>query len=79
MIQIYSSSVRELGPRDIDGASSFIIGERDTLILATDCPCEARTALQRLGVGASVAIRHSLGLRSCMNKPSLWGDVLGYC
>ena len=78
MIQIYSSSVRELGPRDINDATSIVIGERDTLLLATNDPNEARQALLRLGIGASVAVRHSGGLRSCMNKPSLWDDVLTY-
>ena len=79
MISIYSCSIREVGPRDINGASSFAIGERATLMCETTHPWVAAVVLQHLDLGSSVAVRHSGGVRSCMNKPSLWDDVLGYC
>ena len=79
MIKVYSSSVREAGPRDINGATSIVIGERGTLVCETNDPATAIVELRKLGIGASVAVRHSGGLRSCMNKPSLWADVLAYC
>ena len=70
MIKVYVSSVREMGPRDINGASSFVIGERDTLVFEGSAKLAA-TLLASMPLGISVAVRHAGGLRSCMNKPQL--------
>jgi hypothetical protein len=71
MITVYVQSVREVGPRDINGATSIAIGERQSAIF-TGSGLEAAEVLRTLPVGLSVAVRHAGGLRSCMNKPSLW-------
>lgn len=76
MIRLYSQSVREAGPRDINGATSIVIGERETLFFEGEAH-EAAETLRALPVGISVAVRHPGGLRSCMNKPDLWTWVEG--
>lgn len=70
MIRVLLNSVREAGPRDDVGASAFVIGERETPVYE-GTPEGAAAALEELGDGLSVCVRHPGGLRSCMNKPSL--------
>ena len=70
-IKLYSSSVREAGPRDINGATSVVIGEKETLFFEGNAK-DAAEKLRSIPVGTSVAVRHPGGLRSCMNKPDLW-------
>lgn len=70
-IKVYSESVREVGAADRNGARSFVIGERSSLAYEGD-KAGAVAALKAIGVGASVAVRHENGIRSCMNKPALW-------
>jgi hypothetical protein len=70
-IKVYNSSVREVGPRDPWGASSYIIGEQDTLTYEGD-KAGAINHLMNIPVGTSVAVRYGGGIRSCMNKPDLW-------
>jgi hypothetical protein len=77
MIKVYVSSVREIGPRDRNGATSIVIGERDTLVFEGSAKRAAKV-LARMPVGISVAVRHANGLRSCLNKPGLWLDIEGY-
>lgn len=73
-IKVYLSSVREVGPRDRNGATSVIIGEDDTRVHEGDA-ASAAEALRAIPIGMSVCVRHPGGLRSCMNKPSLWDWV----
>lgn len=72
MFKVYRSSVREAGPRDRNGATSVVIGEKDTLIYEGD-KAGAIETLRAIPIGASVAVRYPGGLRSCMNKPALIG------
>lgn len=70
VFKVYRSSVREVGPRDRNGASSFVIGEQETCVFEGD-KAGAIAALRAIPIGASVAVRYPGGLRSCMNKPAL--------
>lgn len=71
MIKVAVNSVREIGPRDPSGASAYVTGETETVVFVGDA-AGAVAALRALPVGQSVTVRHPGGLRSCMNKPSLW-------
>ena len=75
MISVYLDSIREQGPRDRFGATSWVIGEVSNLVFTGE-PNAAALYLERdIPVGTSVCVRHKNGLRSCMNKPSLWAWV----
>ena len=77
MVKVYIPSLRASKP-DPYGARQVVIGERETLAfegIAAECADYLTT---RVPVGQSVAVRHAGGIRSCMNKPSLWADVRGY-
>ena len=77
MIKIYRQSVRHSAPDD-RGARLTVIGEAETLEFEGSAIAAAEYLQTQIPIGASVAVRHTGGLRSCMNKPSLWLDVLGY-
>lgn len=77
MIKIYRQSVRHSAPDD-SGARLTVIGEVETLEFEGTAIAAADYLETRIPIGASVAVRHAGGIRSCMNKPSLWLDVLGY-
>ena len=75
MISVYLDSIREQGPRDRFGATSWVIVEVSNLVFTGE-PNAAALYLERdIPVGTSVCVRHKNGLRSCMNKPSLWAWV----
>lgn len=76
-VQVYINAVYQSAP--------CRHGTRAVTILATGLPVfegdgQACSNFLRgsVGVGESVAVRHSGGLRSCMNKPALWDDVESY-
>jgi hypothetical protein len=74
MVKVYLDSVRASEP-DSDGCRLITIGEQSALAFE-GTPQEAAIYLaQSVRVGTSVAVRHAGGIRSCMNKPSLWSDV----
>lgn len=77
MIKIYRQSVRHSAP-DINGARLSVIGESETLEFAGTASAAAEFLETQIPIGASVAVRHASGIRSCMNKPSLWVDVRTY-
>jgi hypothetical protein len=76
MIAIYTQSVRHSEP-DPQGARLTVIGEKENLAYEGS-PSDCADYLARLPLGISVAVRHAGGIRSCMNKPSLWADVRAY-
>ena len=78
MIEVRNESVRENGPVCRDGTRSMVIGETGEVIYRGENRQEAVKALMALGIGFSVSVRHPQGIRSCMNKPALWNDVLSY-
>lgn len=77
MVKVYLQSVRHSRP-DYDGARLTVIGERESLAYE-GTPADCAAFLEHsVPIGCSVAIRHGGGIRSCMNKPSLWADVREY-
>lgn len=77
MVKVYLNSVRRSSP-DPFGARLTVIGERESLAFEGS-PADCATFLRDIvPIGRSVAVRHGGGIRSCMNKPSLWVDVAGY-
>lgn len=77
MIKIYRQSVHHSAPDD-RGARLTVIGEAETLEFEGSAIAATEYLETRIPIGASVAVRHAGGLRSCMNKPSLWLDVRSY-
>jgi len=76
--QIRQDSAQSSAP-DSDGATLTVIGERQT-ILFDGSPADATAHLRNLPIGLPVEARFYrdgafAGLRSCMNKPTLWADV----
>ena len=63
-------------------ASRVFAGAADVLIQAGDLADHAGDAgstvayLKALGIGRSVEIRTEGWIRSCMNKPALWTDIM---
>ena len=77
MIKIYRQSVHHSAPDD-RGARLTVIGEAEMLEFEGS-PGDAADYLEKqIPIGASIAVRHAGGIRSCMNKPSLWADVRNY-
>jgi len=76
MVKLYVQSVRRSAPCS-DGARLVVIGEQETQVFEGTGD-ECAQYLQCLPVGVSVAVRHSDGIRSCMNKPPLWADCQTY-
>lgn len=74
MIKVYLNSVRQSAPCS-DGARLTVIGERETLVYEGGASDAANYLECCVSIGVSVAIRYPDGLRSCMNKPSLWADI----
>ena len=77
MVKVYLQSVRHSRP-DYDGARLTVIGERETLAFEGSPSACAAFLQSSVPIGCSVAVRHGGGIRSCMNKPSLWADVACY-
>ena len=77
MIKVYRQSVRHSAP-DNRGACLTVIGEAETLEFEGSANAAADFLATQIPIGASVAVRHAGGIRSCMNKPSLWADVRQY-
>jgi hypothetical protein len=78
LIEVRQNRVTELGPRDRNGASSYVIETLRNVVYSGTSREDAVAALKGLPIGSSVEVRHPKGLRSCMNKPMLWADVLTY-
>lgn len=76
MFTVKTNSLREVGPRDRDGATSFAVGETTTTVYEGTDARAAVAALELLGVGVSVEVTYPGHVRSCMNKPALWSDIL---
>lgn len=72
MISISVDIVREVGPRDPWGASSYRIDPGP--VAFTGAPLEAMAFLRSVP-GYSVTVRHAGGLRSCMSTPKLWAWI----
>lgn len=77
MIKIYHQSVRHSAPDD-RGARLTVIGEAESLEFEGSAIAAAEYLQTQIPIGASVVVRHADGIRSCMNKPSLWADVRNY-
>lgn len=77
LIRVRRNDVREFAPRCSDGSLAVLIDcDNGALVYEGTSRVEAVAALQKLGIGVSVTVDHPCGMRSCMNKPALWRDVL---
>lgn len=82
MIRVYLNKVSV--SYDSEGSVTTVQGYRERAngtgaVFSSEDPAEIAHYLKYVvKVGTSVEIRHENGIRSCMNKPSLWEDVLKY-
>ena len=77
MVKVYMQSVRQAQVCS-DGGRLTIIGEASSLAFEGSPSACATFLRDAVPIGRSVAVRHGGGIRSCMNKPSLWADVASY-
>lgn len=77
-IEIFLDAVTEIGPRDRHGASSFKIERAAGPVYSGTSRIDAANCLRALPIGQPVEVRTPRNIRSCMNKPGLWDDVLHY-
>lgn len=77
MVKVYLNSVRGSLP-DSDGVRLVVIEAQREPVYEGDGIGAATYLRTCVPAGTSVEVRHSRGIRSCMNKPTLWRDVREY-
>jgi len=77
MVELYFNSVRASDPCT-DGTLMVTVERVQERVYSGTGPAVSRFLENNVLLGQSVEIRHAKGIRSCMNKPGLWVDCMGY-